>query len=435
MSGNSSHNDKGAPLLENWLGVDNVSQKLWTIAYTLIGLGIVIALMGFYGVVTWDGSRIIALGYVSLGGLSGYLGTYMAKNGLTDIPAHPVHVGILTIWGKRIEVLLREGTYLLADYWPFRVGVVLVEAELESHTFDLNDVLCINAVDADGHPTQDAKKAAGGMVNVQVSVTMGPDYKAKTRGKHPKPCGAKRVIDWLNRGGRDGVTKILGDMVDESVRHLAGEFDWETFLFMKAPLTVAVLAKVADIDFKSIPRNPDGSFKDIPEDITPEMYHKYRGVVHNPLKYLLEKQTAAGVSVADDERDRRLVEIDVFLKVARLNGVSDIVDLGAHIARINVNEIVPNDALKEASQGAAIEKQERKKETWDTQTGIELAQQFIDFAKKNKGKIDPQEALRLSRIDRRRSTETTVLTPSAADPMSKAAGIIAGGNQSRGSAS
>lgn len=433
MSGNSSHEEKGAPLLEKWLGVEDVSQKLWTIAYCLIGFGAVSALMGVFGFITWDGSRIIALWYVLLGSLFGYLGTYMVKHGLTDIPAHPVHVGILTVWGKRIEVLLREGTVLLADYWPFRVGVIQVEAELKSHTYDLNDVLCANAVDANGLATNDAKKAAGGMVNVQVSVTMGPDYKAKTKEKHPKPCGAKRVIDWLNRGERDGVTKILGDMIDESVRHLAGEFDWETFLFMKAPLTVAVLAKVADIDFKSIPRKPDGDFRDIPEDITPEMYHKYRGVVHNPLKYLLEVESADNDEQKHLERNRRLVEIDVFLKIARLNGVSDIVDLGAHIARINVNEIVPNDALKEASQGAAIEKQERKKENWDTETGIGLAQQFIDFAKKNKGKIDPQEALRLARIDRRRSTETTVLTPSAADPMTKAASIVAGSNKPQGS--
>jgi|GEM_PF-5871668 len=427
MSGHSndaakgSAKKKGPAFLEMLYGNEHVSTRLWNTTFAFIGVGVAFAGSGIYCMLSNAGLpfKVFACVIALLGLLMAAFGFALPALGLKDIPANPIHVGILTFWGRRLKVVVTEGMKLLAPFFPFFLDVILVNAEQRSFTTTLEDVPCLNAVDADGKPVRDTKKkAVGGMVHAQVSGTLGPDYKAKD--KHGNSRGGERVINWLNRGSREEIEKILAAQIDEGFRHLAGRFDWETFVFMKAPLTVALLSKVADIDFKLLPRNEDGTFAMEPTKITPEQYHKLDDIEHHPLDYLLEE------NLTEKEQARRLVEIETFLSIARQNGVSDIVDLGAHISRLNINWIVPTDDLKESTAEREREKQERQRDNWDTETGIQLAEQFMTFVKKHDGQMDPMEALRLSRVDRKRSSESTVLTPDAKDPITKGAAVFAG---------
>lgn len=411
-SGNGNH------VLDGLFGDVNVSSKFWKIVIALGVFAVLFGLMGLWGLFAWHGtSKYFALFYIILAGAFGSFAGFMVSKGLMDIRADPPHIAILTIWGRRLRVLLLSGTYLLGDYWPFKVSAIPVLAELRNIDMVFENVRCRNATE----PGQSSDSpTAGGAVTVHVSATIGPDFMAYDERKK-RHCGAERTINWLNHGGFEGVKGILEDSINEGVRHLASQFDWEAFQFMKSALTAALLAKVSEIDFRKIPREADGSFEPEPTDITPDDYHTFKDVVHNPLKYLLDPSIKKNKA----EQDRRLEEIETFLRIARQNGVSDIIDLGSHISRLNVTDIVPAGALGEDAELAAREKKQREGEIADVDTGIMLAQRFLDFNRKNKGKMSVEEALQLARIDRKRATETVVRTPGARDPLTRAAGVIA----------
>lgn len=415
------------PFLGNVLATQRISQDTWTAVYILLGAGAILVAGGIWGTLNWYGwVRWFGPIDIIVGGVLILLGGYIIVVGLMDIPADPPHVGLLTVWGERVPVLLSEGLALLPNFWPFNVGAIVVSVEKKNFDFEFTDVRCRNATDADGKPVTDpSAPTAGGAVTVKVSVTLSPDYTAIDRDGNP--CGAKRVMGYLNHGRMDGVRSILDDTLSEATRHLAGLYDWETFMFMKAPLAVALLAKISDIDFKRLPRKEsNGDFSENVNDITPERYAKFEEIELAPLEYLFgDDLKALEPAERKKEQQRRLVEIEIFLKLARQSGVSDIIDLGVHIARLNVSHIVPEGDLAKDAEGAAREKKQREAETFDIDTGILLAQKYLDFAKD--GSVTAAEALQLTRIDRKRATEQVIRTPASTDPLTRSAAIVASG--------
>lgn len=413
--------------LESVLVSEDISQKTWTVVYSLIVLGALLTIIGVRGMFVWQGSlRWFAAIDITLGGLLITIGAYVIVTGLTNIKSSPPHVGLLRIWGERVEVLIREGISLLPKIWPFNVDALPVEVERKNLEFEFTDVRCRNAVDENGHAAVDPTvPTAGGAVTVKLALTVSPDIDAHDR--RGRPCGARRVISYLNHGSMPGIKTILDETLGEATRHLAGLYDWESFLFMKAPLAVALLAKISDIDFKKLPRQPNGELQPGYADLDPEAYARLDEIELEPLEYLFGDDIKRIVDLVErkKEQHRRLAEIEIFLKIARLNGTSDIIDLGTHIARLNVSHIVPEGELAEDAEGAAREKKQRETEAYDTATGIMLARQYIDFA--DDGSLTKAEALQLARIDRKRATEQVIRVPDSPDSLTRSAAIVAGG--------
>jgi hypothetical protein len=380
-------------LVERLFGHEQVSESLWDVVYGLIGGGALLVLCAAYGAWQWDTSYwYMYLGCAVLGVGSISAGLLMIENDQVVIPANPPYKAILSIWGKRLRVLIPEKKAMRFPRWPLNIDYVLVPFKRENFDFEFESIVCSSTTDEGADGTKRA--VAGGSVSVKVSLTIGPDGDS-----------AESVIKFLNNGGIDGIRTILKDQVSQSVREIASRYDWETFTFMKDPLTVMLLIRIADIDLHQLSRTAEGL-------ILPEMFRlkkdEYRDEgrfprIEDPVDYLFPNyspEKSAAQKTVDEKRIDQ--EIQVFLKIAREACFADVLDLGIEIFRINVTHIEASAALKAAADAVAREVKERDSEGRDTKTNVELANMYVAASG---GSMTFEKALEQVQIDKQRITK------------------------------
>lgn len=249
----------------------------------------------------------------------------LARYFYINVPASPPHVAILKKFGERIPEIVSEGWHLISK--PF-FGMVLIKVEKVNLEFTFSNIRTIDRPVRDGAIKS---KQAGGEIEVQISLTYNPDY------KHPE--AAERLLAFLNSGSHNGVKRILEDLIEEDVRQLGGEYDWESYSFGAEDLTQRLVKKLT------------------------------------------------GEEIVDPESRKNFME----------NGLPDVIDLGISISRLTIGRIKELGELAKAAERKAVEEQERAGE----ETEIEFvrskikdlmadgltAQEAIDLIQVERGKI------------------------------------------------
>lgn len=406
-------------VIEHLFGHEDVSNTLWGLLYKAIAMGAVLAITGVWGFLFWNISLILtsvysALVIVGLGIIGGAV--HLGETQQVTIPANPVSVAILSIWGKRQNVLIREGKVLRFKFWPFYMDLIVVATGEQNFSFCFEGVRC--GASPDSHPVAGEPVAlTGGKVSVDVSMTATPNTDS-----------AERVNKFLNYGGWSAIKQVLDETTGESVRHTAINYDWETFAKMKAALTVLLLVQIADVDFHKLETNSEGLVDESMLKITPEQYAE-RDCIADPIAYLFPDRNPSTVVDPIEER-RKEQEISVFLRIARIRDVADIMDLGIKIARLNVPEIEAEGAVDTASEEAAAEQKQRQAEQADNETRILNAKRLVKESEGADGKptLTFRDALEIDRINKR-DGRTSEHVYRGVDGMTAAAAVFASANK------
>jgi|SRR6185437_13605234 len=400
-------------IIDRWFGHADVSRRLWTASLTLIGIGLYFLFLGIFHNV-----RLIPGFAIAIPGMLMIAWGYGA-----EVKADPPEVGLLTIWGARSKVVIREGIWFLANFFPFYIWFIPVSIERKNYEIEF-DVICKAEKLAGDDPNQ-VKDSIGGEVDAKTAITFAPD--AEAHDEYGIYIGGERLIQFLNSGGEKGVMDILTDVVKEEVRDAALDFTWEQFAELKHVLSASLVSTISGRKVRHLPLGNDGKplsngqAQKAPWSITPDTYDRLPAIDH-----LLDEYVATmGVDGGPENksaRDHLDASILFFLNVIVIAGVADIRDLGINITKFNVTHIFPVGAPADAAASAAAEKQERLKETRDAETENELAQIYFDKAKKNSSPITWDEALKCARVNRGRAKE--IIITGSSSGLTDAAAIL-----------
>lgn len=397
-----------------------VSKTIWNMGYTCVGLSI--AAIACFAVSRFYLHDTLAAALTIPVILLGYLGWYILAYPLTVVRSDPPEVGILTFWTTRHPVLLPEGEYKLLKMFPFKLGVSTATAETIPFDFRFVNVPCKSDTGTDG-------KGVGAFVEVRVVGNIEADHMNDdddTRGDKANASeGARRIINFQNAGGAQGVLKTLEGIIGQSVREHAKAYTWEEYVGLKAPLAATLVAGISTARPRKLDRfmNEDG-FINKPDHHNPDAENYLSAkdylklpVIDDPLVYVCAcDQDEDGKK----QRRNRIVEMEFFLEMVREGGFSDVPDLGIQFTRFTVPEIEPTGAVKEAADKAAAEKKQREQEIADADAEIAVARQYM--AADTKLTLDQA----LSYVRRRRNPAAReIFIHGSTSPLTDAAAIFA----------
>lgn len=400
-------------LMISAFGHQGASKDLEALAYRLLVIGTLCLVGGIF------------LFPLLIGVPIGALGAYMLQHGYDrNIPSSPPCKALLTIWGKRLEVVMDESEVFTADYYPFRIGLTIVPISKENFNFEFKGIRCRletkedDTVPAEGEPDprlmSKKRPHSGGAITVKGSYTVGPDY--STGG---------RLKQFLDNGGMDGIRNQLEDIFGNGVRSTATERTWEEVTFLESPLSAAIAIRTTDANILKLPRDAEGQL--IPQDQWPQG-EAYRAAAQKGSRILDPVEYVDNPSLTMEERSARQSEIDWFLKEALIDGVADVHGIGAQITRISITGVEPEGKLKDDAEATAREIQQRTRDLADTDTGIAVADRFMDLAKKHGQTIPVTDAVRFAQVDRKRADQSYVNTNSD-NPLVQAASVVKSGTK------
>ncbi|MBZ9572947.1 hypothetical protein KJA17_02070 [Patescibacteria group bacterium] len=244
--------------------------------------------------------------------------------GFRKIPFRPPQVGLVTIWGKRIAVVKKEGWHLFAPFFPFFYGWTPIKVEKTNLDFVYPDIRT-KAGEEEAETPRKGKKAkvkgkkeekkprAGGELLVNISLTYYPDYTSDKAGE--------RLITFINSGAEPGVENIIRDLIAEDIREMGHDYDWEGVTFSTGELK----------------------------------------------RRLVKKLT--GKDILEPSVEQEL----------RTNGLPDVADLGIRISRFNVGRVKEQGELARAAEAYAKEQQERRGEKIESEFVQEQTKRFINL--------------------------------------------------------
>ena len=302
---------------------------LLIIATLFIGGALTTFFISFWGVVS-----------ILIGGLMLF--------GIKNIPAKPPTIGLVTVWGERIEEVKSEGLTLLAPYFPFYYDIIPIVIEKRNKDFPFENVRC--KFELSDEDTQD-KIRSGGSVKVVASITWKPNN------------APNELIKFINSGGDSGVTEILADKMAEEIRQMGRENTWEEMVFATQLMSANLIISIVGHNIKT------------GEKAWKENFEQYTDSLG---KYILPSK------LPDDPNKKKLIMEKVFdfLHKAMSNGISDDHDLGIKILRLNIKSVEPEGDLKREAENSAKEAQQRRAEDFELQTELRQASILKEAYKK-----------------------------------------------------
>lgn len=365
-----------------------VSETSWNMGYISVGFAIgALVCMTICVIVFRDGlAAALMIPIVWLGIYGWYILTYP----LTTVRSDPPEVGVLTFWTTRYPVLLPEKEYKLLSFWPFKLGVAISTAETIPFDFTYENVPCKSETGEDG-------QGVGAFVTVRVVGNIDVDHMLDdkdARGNDANSCeGARRVINFQNKGSAAGVLKTLDGVIGQGVREHALGYTWEEYMALKAALAATLLASISTarprkleqfMDADGVIAKPNHHDSEAENYLSAKDYLRLP-VIETPLVYVC---ACSHDEDGKKERRNRIVEMEFFLEMVREGGFSDVPDLGVQFSRFNVPEIVPTGATKEAADKAAAEAKQLEQGIADTKAQIVLAKLYIDESPDPKPTMD-----------------------------------------------
>lgn len=204
---------------------------------------------------------------------------------LMKVPNDPVHFAVVTIWGERKEKTKREGLRLRANFLPFMLDLLLINAEKRNEDVQPKDVK--------------SKEFAG--IGMQISYTYTPDE--------------ENAIEFINSGKDKGVKNILDDVIEEAARRWAVKIGWKNCLGAEQEATEELLDKVLGVkDKKAIVnlRRANGKIKMPALGIIINRFNVGTIEIKGKLGQLIEK-------IAMEAVDREAEKIELDHVAARIN--------------------------------------------------------------------------------------------------------------------
>ncbi len=356
---------------------------MWIVALTLIAFGFYYAFLG---------PRWLMI--------VGALGCSIFLLGQETIKNDPLEVGLLTFWGRRLEVVIREGNKLLAPFFPFMIGVIKIPVGREVLEQKFEVVARNKQVDANGN----VEFQMAGKLSVEISLVFQPDYEAHNAGY--------RLKRYLISGRAAGVKVMLEQVLVTYTRYAALTHSWNVFMSLKAPLGAAIITKIAGSQMRSLNRVA-GTIPANDLLLEGDAYWARPEITEaSAVEYLLVHP------VDSPEYKNRYREIERFLEIALKNGGGDVLDLGILLQRVNVEAIEPTGDLAAVADDPAVEDVQRTSETKDIATELVLAQMYRD--------VDPsmslKDALEFVRVNRGRAKE--LIVRSSGNPAVDAAALF-----------
>lgn len=150
------------------------------------------------------------------------MGTFFIISGLVllffalsvrEVPAHPPHFAVVTLFGKRLPVVKEEG-YRLFPFYPVISGAVLIEATKRNENFPPHSVR-----------TRDRAE-----LKISVSATWSPN--------------PEYGIEYLNHGGESGVRDVLTELVREQLRQYTIKNPWRDTLGVKNEVAAQIIDEI-----------------------------------------------------------------------------------------------------------------------------------------------------------------------------------------------
>lgn len=251
--------------------------------------------------------------------------------GWKKIPVDPPQIGLLTIWGRPTNKIFGGGLHLLANYFPFNWAMVLLDASKQDRDFTFENVRCKFETDEEDigetphNESEDGHKApkSGGSVKIVVSLTYILDK--------------SRPWKFVESNQTKGVEAILDGIIGEDLRQLGRDRTWEEMTFGSDIMSVRLIKEI-------VGENPD----------------------------CLQGKGEINES-----------EAFKFLQKALVNGVSDVLDLGVKILRLNIKQVEEEGELKEEAGKLAKERLQRRQELFELETDTLLAETMYKAIQKN----------------------------------------------------
>lgn len=349
----------------------------------------------------------------------------MLRKGFMEIPLKPPHIGVFTFWGRKINIVFGEMLLLMMDYFPFFLGITLVDVEKKNKDYEFPDIRCrleddeqevenmakkkVRKEKKAGDGTFTYEKAleivkkelalkpakSGGKVKINSSITYIPDK--------------ERPIPYINSGGREGVEQIIHDMIAEDSRQAGGKMTWEQMSFAKDRLSAIFITKLTNMPIYRIARNADGNVK---KDADGKPIYEEDS---NGRKKPIDLNAISDEDVSYD--------ISHFLTEALSDGVADVHDLGIKVQRFNITDVEPQGELENDAELAARERQQRRKQEEEQRTRATGAKQMVKDARKAGDETFTYgQALEILRIEEGKTDE--VVVRSSGNPVLDAAALF-----------
>lgn len=209
---------------------------------------------------------------------------------LIRIPFRPPYVGVVVVLGRRIPMMKKEGWHLVFPFFKIYT-VTMVKVEKINLDFVFSDIRC--KAREEEEEREGAVPKAGGEVLINISLTYFADYKSER--------APYSLISFINSGDHEGVQRIIKDLIEEDIREMVHDYDWEQVTFSTGDIKKSLVRKLTG------------------EELT-------------------------------EEKEEELNK----------NGLPDVADLGVLITRFNVGRVKEQGELAKAAETFAKEQQERR---------------------------------------------------------------------------
>jgi len=270
---------------------------------------------------------------------------------IREIPAVPPTKGVLLFLRRRQKRIMKEGWCFLPLY-PIVFDVVFVD--MTSYNQDLAE--------------QDIRTPDNVELGVKVSITWTPGASSSDEKKE-----AEALINFQNKGGREGVANILQDIVWDRLRMWTfskeeGPSNWQEMIGSKDEAVAILLKATLGDDIPSIPSTIPTSvllkYFNVPQK-KPLQYEKQWGR-KNPsgsdwegLEEGLNKLTPNELQVLKEAVEHRR---DIIIKARQGNGAFVKKSLGITINRFTIPSVVLRGEVAKAAELKAKERLEREAE-------------------------------------------------------------------------
>jgi len=119
---------------------------------------------------------------------------------LKKIPAKPPYVALITIWGKRIKRIKREGWRFFLPFFPFFYSFIPIKIEKVNEDLLFENIRCRRREDeeAEATKTKGETPRSGGEISVKIGLTWQPDYRHEN---------GERLISYIDSGSEEGVSE------------------------------------------------------------------------------------------------------------------------------------------------------------------------------------------------------------------------------------
>ena len=277
---------------------------------------------------------------------------------LKEVPNSPPSLALVTIRGKRIEKVKKEGLRIFADFFPFFYGAVIVNVEKKNQ--DL--------------PSETVRTPDLAEMEIPISLTWTPGTNRKedeSETEFNRRLG-EFLINYLNNGGegkddnkeKKGVRTILADIVRERVREWAiavdeGPKTFEEALGAQEQAVGILLKTIAGEELNPIPSI-------VPTPILFKYFNEPKGKLTPSEKdFAGDNWENVEKKLSNEDRDEVKKAVKERLKTVRKmkagNGTQPIKALGITLNRLNIGDIriKPGTDLARAAEQRVKEDRER----------------------------------------------------------------------------